>query len=525
MSTVLIRADSSFEIGTGHIMRDLVLAEREFAKARVIFAVRDLPGHITHKIVEAGYETIELQSNGIEELAEAAKRVGAKTIVIDHYGIGYEEERRLKELTGATLFVLDDTYNRHFCDILLNHNVFAEADRYEGLVPKTCEVRCGRSYMLIRKEFYEAKRAAKRGRGGSPFRVFLAMGGADTAGLNLPVLRLLERFEDIAVDVVTTRANARLRELLAYAEGRKNVRVYVETSEMAKLLAKADLAIVTPSVTLNEVLFMEVPFIAIETASNQRMMSRYLQKAGLPVLRTFQKEAFLRLFQREMERSQASRTGGNDEDRLRIGVLTSPNQWFVPYAKKLADFFGGARVLFDHEAIEEGFDILFILSYHRIVPPEYLRKNGHNIVVHASDLPKGKGWAPMFWQILEGKNEIPFTLFEAADGVDNGDVYMKRTLKLDGYELNAELRRKQAEFILKMCQEFVKERIYLQKPLPQEGEESFYPKRTPEDSRLDPDKTLREQFNLLRIVDNDAYPAFFEIDGHRYVLKIEKEES
>ena len=73
-----------------------------------------------------------------------------------------------------------------------------------------------------------------------------------------------------------------------------------------------------------------------------------------------------------------------------------------------------------------------------------------------------------------------------------------------------------------MCFEFLNGYEKFKTPKPQKGKESFYPKRTAKDSRLDIDKTIKEQFNLLRIADNEEYPAFFEIDNHRYILKIEK---
>ncbi|WP_457593291.1 formyltransferase family protein [Hydrogenimonas sp.] len=206
---------------------------------------------------------------------------------------------------------------------------------------------------------------------------------------------------------------------------------------------------------------------------------------------------------------------------MKIGILTSPNQWFIPYAEQLSKQIKDSEILFDHTKIE-GFDILFILSYHKIIPENLLQKNRHNIVVHASDLPKGKGWAPMFWQILEGKKDIPFTMFEAGKGIDDGDIYMKKTLHLDGFELNQELREKQAQFIIKMCLDFLDNYEKYKTPKSQKGKETFYSKRTAKDSQLDIDKTIREQFNLLRIVDNEEYPAFFEIEGHRYILKIEK---
>ena len=207
---------------------------------------------------------------------------------------------------------------------------------------------------------------------------------------------------------------------------------------------------------------------------------------------------------------------------MKVAILTSPNQWFIPYAEKLGHKIEHAKLFFDHQDIEENFDIIFILSYHRIIRKEYLKKHKHNIVIHASALPQGKGWAPMFWQILEGKNEIPFTMFEASFGVDDGDIYMQKSLVLTGYELNSELRKKQAEFIIDMCLDFLKNYDKYKLPVPQKGKQSFYEKRSAVDSELDINESIKDQFNLLRIVDNDAYPAFFEINGRKYILKIEE---
>jgi len=206
---------------------------------------------------------------------------------------------------------------------------------------------------------------------------------------------------------------------------------------------------------------------------------------------------------------------------MKIAILTSQNQWFVRYAKELQNQLQDSKLLFEHKDIDGSFDIVFILSYHKIIEDIYLQKSKHNIVIHASDLPKGKGWAPMFWQILDGEKEIPFTMFEASSGVDDGDVYMKNKLSLTGYELNDELREKQANFTIEMCLEFLQNYEKYKTPYPQKGKESFYKKRDSKDSKLDIDKTIKEQFNLLRIVNNDEYPAFFEIDGNRYKLKIE----
>ena len=291
MKKVIIRADSSSTIGTGHIMRDIVLAKREFPHDRVVFAVRELQGNINHKIDKAGFEKVTLESNDIDELAELVSKHRADTVVIDHYGIGHEDEKRLKEQTGATLFVLDDTYEKHYCDILLNHNIYAETERYKDLVPKYCELRCGEKFMLIRDEFHAAKKKQEKEKisleSGGKMHVFVAMGGADTANLNIPILETLAHFKEFHVHIVTTRANAHLERLKTFVSGRPDVTLHIETDRIAELMASSEFAIVTPSVTINEVIFMNIPFIAIQTADNQKEMVRYLHKMGLPCLKTF----------------------------------------------------------------------------------------------------------------------------------------------------------------------------------------------------------------------------------------------
>ena len=212
----------------------------------------------------------------------------------------------------------------------------------------------------------------------------------------------------------------------------------------------------------------------------------------------------------------------NERESLKIAILTSPNQWFENYAIELSKRLGKIPLYTNHFDIKEAYDILFILSYHKIIEPVLLDKNRHNIVVHESDLPQGKGWAPLFWQILEGKQEITFSMFEAATGIDSGDIYLQRSLKLTGYELNAELRSKQAELTFKLCAEILDNLHLLQQPKKQICESSLYRKRTPDNSRLDLSKSIGEQFNLLRISSNEDYPAFFEIDSHRYILKVEE---
>ena len=154
-------------------------------------------------------------------------------------------------------------------------------------------------------------------------------------------------------------------------------------------------------------------------------------------------------------------------------------------------------------------------------PPTRARYR-NNLVVHESDLPKGRGWSPMSWHILEGTQRIPVTMLEAADEVDAGPIYLREWIELEGHELSPEWRELQANSTRRLCRYFVTQYpAILERVRQQEGEPSFHLRRRPKDSELDPLKSITEQFNLLRIVDNENYPAFFEVAGKRFILRIE----
>ena len=209
-----------------------------------------------------------------------------------------------------------------------------------------------------------------------------------------------------------------------------------------------------------------------------------------------------------------------------IQVLTDAGSWISPYVDELAQEWelAGHAVRIAHR-VEQALpaDFCFCLSFSRIVSAEVRKQYRHTLVVHESDLPDGRGWAPMTWQILEGKSRIPVTLIEAVDAVDAGPIYLQEWITLDGTELNPEWRLLQAQATQDLCMQWVKAYpAIVDRARPQAGAGSIYARRRLADSRLDPAKTLAEQFNLLRVVDNESYPAFFEHAGALYRISIDK---
>jgi len=281
----LIRSDSSSTIGLGHIMRDLVFAKS--LEGEVIFACQNLEGNI---IASIPYEVKILKSNDVEELIELIRTLQITLLVIDHYGIDIAYERAIKEATQVEILSFDDTYQPHHCDILLNHNISANKKRYKDLVPPSCELRCGILYTLIRDEFREEKKQKRE----KIYDLFIAMGGTDASNITLSILKTLPK--TLRICVLTTTANAHLKELQDYVVDFPTIALHINSNEVAKLLHQSHFAIVTPSVMVHEVLFMEVPFIAIKVAANQDDMFEYLHNQGYPVLKEWDASSFMQLY-------------------------------------------------------------------------------------------------------------------------------------------------------------------------------------------------------------------------------------
>ncbi|MDA7490988.1 UDP-2,4-diacetamido-2,4,6-trideoxy-beta-L-altropyranose hydrolase [Synechococcus sp. AH-707-M23] len=210
----------------------------------------------------------------------------------------------------------------------------------------------------------------------------------------------------------------------------------------------------------------------------------------------------------------------------RITLLSDRGSWLNAFLPDLiaALWHRGHAVRWIHTpaALCPG-DVCLLLSCGRLLSSKQLALHQHNLVVHASALPQGQGWSPMTWQILEGASSIPITLFEAVADLDAGSIYLQQQIALQGQELAEEWRVLLAQASSDLCLAwFDRYEEVVSLAQPQQGEASNYRRRRPADSQLDPDCSLVEQFNLLRVVDNASYPAFFLWKNKRYDLLIRR---
>ena len=181
----------------------------------------------------------------------------------------------------------------------------------------------------------------------------------------------------------------------------------------------------------------------------------------------------------------------------------------ISLVRRIADLMGG--------------DILFLVSCSEIVSAYIREKYKSCLLLHASDLPQGRGWSPYIWEIISGAEQITVTLLEVEDPVDSGDIWEKTTISIPKHALWNEINKKLFSTEISLIDRAVKN-FYKIKPQSQPKNiiPNYYPRRKPEDSRIDPDISISKQFDNIRVCDPNRYPAYFEIHGIDFKIIIEK---
>ena len=170
-----------------------------------------------------------------------------------------------------------------------------------------------------------------------------------------------------------------------------------------------------------------------------------------------------------------------------------------------------------------GGDILFLISCNEKLEKGKLELYDYRFVLHASDLPKGRGWSPHIWDIIKGANYIWLSLIDAAEKIDTGDIYCKLKIEIPKSALWDEINRLIFKAEIQLMKYAVEHYGELE-PSPQsrEIEATYHKKRTPNDSEIDPKKSIIEQFDHIRVCDPDRFPAFFKLNGVKYKIILEK---
>jgi UDP-2,4-diacetamido-2,4,6-trideoxy-beta-L-altropyranose hydrolase len=296
---VVFCAQASPEIGAGHIMRCLTLADalaRRGGVCRFVTTPETLPtvpalggaGHGVTAIAAAAFA---------EPTALAAAAGGADLAVVDDYRLGADAEAALSAGGVRLVMAIDDlACRRHAAALLLDQTLGRRAADYAGLVPAACRLLLGPDYALLRPQFAHARPAAleRRQRPGPVRRLLVAMGGtdpADATGLVLAALALgnpgrpeASNSEagnrELAVDVVLGRAAPGLAAVRARVAALAGVTLHVDVADMAALIGAADLAVGAAGTASWERCCLGLPTLALVLADNQETVCRALAEAG-----------------------------------------------------------------------------------------------------------------------------------------------------------------------------------------------------------------------------------------------------
>lgn len=309
MRSVVFRADASVQIGTGHIMRCLTLADALLHKGvEPAFICREHSGHLMDFIQEQGHAVYSLHANDgwqtmlpahpvhaswlgtTQEMDAMAcrpilERLRPQWLVVDHYALDERWESSLRDCY-THLLVIDDLADRsHQCEVLLDQNLGRVADDYLALTPERCTRLIGPGYALLRQEFSALREySASRRRQASLRSLLVSMGGVDATNVTGRVLQALvdTRLPDESrITVIMGTTAPHLAEVRRQAaEMRMQTEVLVGVGDMARHMAESDLCIGAAGGTAWERCCLGVPTLLVALAKNQVSGAAALMKAG-----------------------------------------------------------------------------------------------------------------------------------------------------------------------------------------------------------------------------------------------------
>jgi len=284
---VLIRADASLVIGSGHIMRCLTLADQLRTKGMTVaFVCRNIAGSMFDLLSARGYQTFSIDGNWSQQFdAEETIKIvsqmfsgGLDWLVVDHYELDAQWERMLRPHVQK-LFVIDDLANRfHDCDLLLDQN-YENSDRYSPWIGDNCQTLLGPCYALIRPEYAALRMTSRRE---LVNRVLVFFGGSDPDDLTGMALEALSdsMFVALDVDVVIGSNYFYHSKLEKQVLIRGKTTIHRPQPHLANLMAVADISIGAGGATNWERMCLGLPSIVITLADNQVPISKILHRKG-----------------------------------------------------------------------------------------------------------------------------------------------------------------------------------------------------------------------------------------------------
>lgn len=296
---VVFRVDASLMIGSGHVMRCLVLADELKLKGHdIAFACMPLEGDMRSFISERGFRVITLTAPQVAIISthdadyeswlqkdvdvdaqDFLRSVSSADLVItDHYAIGEQWQKRVKSALGCYLFAIDDLARRHHADLILDQTLGRQPEDYSD---SATHVLAGSQFALLSPSFFKQRQAALLRQFPNDLpKILISMGGIDAPNATLSVLKALCDKVSANFTVLLSPRAPHFQAVKQWCASRPHVEHKEFVTDMASLMLSHDIAIGAPGTTSWERACLGLPNIIIPIAENQRMICQQLAIHG-----------------------------------------------------------------------------------------------------------------------------------------------------------------------------------------------------------------------------------------------------
>lgn len=281
---LIIRADASGSIGSGHIIRMLSLAGAwQSIGGKVVLVAAEITDPLVSRVRSLGVELARLsmmRGGAGDARSLVALSEGAIAVAIDGYCFDLEYQQMVHGRIPR-LAVWDDVAGgRKFdCDVLVNQNAHASAEQYKHITPKTARLLLGPEYALLPPSFLST--SGKRGTN-RPKNLLISLGGGDGTAAGLLVLSALTLCEHYngAVTVLASGSDTQALRTAAEKLANKTEVIPVFVPDMANRMREADIGVISGGTTSWEALYSGLPCVIVAVADNQLANCQEIDRLG-----------------------------------------------------------------------------------------------------------------------------------------------------------------------------------------------------------------------------------------------------
>ena len=291
IGTLLIRADASAAIGTGHVMRCIALAQAwNDTGGKTSFAMAQSTESVRKRLADESCEVLAVpfamgSEDDLQHTIALAQKQNCEWVVVDGYQFDAVYQCGLKNAGLKVLFLDDYGHSQHYsADLVLNQNLSANPVLYPSRESRT-RLLLGPRYALLRREF-NAWWNWKRTMFPVCRRVLVTMGGSDERNVTGTVIKglCLSAIEDLEATVLVGGSNPHLEELQGMvARSAIKIQLLKDVSDVGELMASAELAISAAGTTVWELCLLGLPSVLIDVADNQTALAQELHRRGCAI--------------------------------------------------------------------------------------------------------------------------------------------------------------------------------------------------------------------------------------------------